>query len=332
MRRLVWSVLVLGLLWSAWWFGIGTALRTGIAGWFDARRAEGWQADLARPALTGFPARVGVVLDDIALADPGTGLAVRMDDLSLTAPAYWPADPRIDLPPTPITIATPQGRGTLQMAQGAIALDTYAGTALALTSLGWTGGAWNAAGPQGDLAQAAGLTLTMTHVADTTYDIRVAAPGFAPGAALRGPLRVPAEWPVTFDALTAQARLRFDVPWDRRALEDRRPQPRAIQISSAEAVWGDLSLRLAADLTVDAAGVPTGTVNLRAENWPVMLDLAEAAGVIDPRLRAQAQQGLSRLARLSGSPDSLDVQLNLAHGMMAVGIIPVGPAPRLVIR
>ncbi|MEM8576862.1 MAG: DUF2125 domain-containing protein [Pseudomonadota bacterium] len=332
MRRLVWLLGIVALLGTAWWFGVSTALSQGITGWFEARRAEGWQAELAGPDRKGFPARVGLALRDVALADPATGLAIGLDRLDIYAPTLWPADPRVDLPATPITVATPQGRGALTMAEGTLALDTYPGTALGLAGLGWTSGAWSVEGPEGGLLRATGLTLTMDHVEGATYDLRLAAPGFAPGDALRRPLRVPEDWPVQFEALTGAARITFDVPWDRRALEARRPQPRVIKISAADAVWGELSLRLAADLTVDAAGVPTGSVNLRAENWPIMLDLAEASGLLDPRLRVQAQQGLNQLARLTGDPDSLDVQLNLAQGLIAVGFIPIGPAPRLVIR
>ncbi|MEM6374112.1 MAG: DUF2125 domain-containing protein [Pseudomonadota bacterium] len=124
----------------------------------------------------------------------------------------------------------------------------------------------------------------------------------------------------------------FDRPWDRRALEDRRPQPTRIDVEAAEARWGDLRLRFAAALDVDDRGVPTGTVNLRADNWPVMLDLAQAAGFLDARARPQVEGVLARLAGLGGSPDALDVQLNFAAGLVAVGFIPVGPAPRLRLR
>ncbi|MEO0391247.1 MAG: DUF2125 domain-containing protein [Pseudomonadota bacterium] len=332
MRRTIWSVLIIALLWSAWWFGVAATLRSGVTGWLDDRRAEGWQAEALGTRLTGFPWRTGVSLDGLALADPATGLALGLDQLTITAPTHWPADPSLMLPDTPITFATPDGGGALQMTSSTMALDTYPGTALELAGLSWTSGPWRLSGPAGEALTASALRLTATHVDGARYGLGAEAPDLAPGAALRLALRVPDAWPAQFDALMLDAEVAFDTAWDRFALEQRRPQPREIRIALAEARWGDLNLRLAADLTVDTDGVPSGTANIRAVNWPVMLDLAQTAGVLDPRLRAQAQAGLTRLARLSGNPETLDVQLNFAAGFVAVGIIPIGPAPRLIIR
>ncbi|MEL7100092.1 MAG: DUF2125 domain-containing protein [Pseudomonadota bacterium] len=322
---------MLSLLWAGYWGAATWSLRAGIAAWLDMRQSEGWQAE-ADLETTGFPATIAVGLTDLALADPDTGLAIAAARVDLSARTIWPADVTVALPDTPIIVATPQGRGALEMQDGVLALDTYPGTTLALAQLGWTGAAWSINGPAGALIEAASLTLTFTHAGGMAYDLHAAAPRFAPGAALRTQLRIPAAWPAVFDVAEAQGRIAFDRPWDRRALDDRRPQPVRIDIDRAEARWGDLRLRLAAALDVDARGVPTGTVNLRADNWPVMLDLAQTAGLLDSRTRPQAEAVLTRLASLGGRPDSLDVQLNFAAGLVAVGFIPVGPAPRLVLR
>jgi len=331
MRRLLWLLPLLAAAWFGYWAAATWSLRGAIDGWLEARQAEGWQAKTGFETA-GFPGTISVGLTDLALADPETGLAVRADRIDLAARALWPADVTVALPLTPITLATPQGRGALVMQDGLMSLDTYSGTALELAQLGWTGAAWSVDGPAGALVQADALVLTLTHVDGATYDLRAEAPGFAPGVALREDLRIPAAWPAAFDIAEAQARVTFDRPWDRRALEDRRPQPTRIDVEVAEARWGDLRLRFAAALDVDGRGVPTGTVNLRADNWPVMLDLAQAAGVLDARARPQVEGVLARLAGLGGSPDALDVQLNFAAGLVAVGFIPVGPAPRLRLR
>jgi hypothetical protein len=85
-------------------------------------------------------------------------------------------------------------------------------------------------------------------------------------------------------------------------------------------------------LTIDEAGTPTGTINIQAENWQVMLDLAERSGALPSGFRQQAESGLSSLARFSGDPSALDVQMNLRGGFMFVGFIPVGPAPKITLR
>ncbi|MEO0939034.1 MAG: DUF2125 domain-containing protein [Pseudomonadota bacterium] len=331
MRRLLWSVPLIAVIWFGYWAAASWSLRGAIATWLEARHTEGWQAE-AGLATTGFPGSIGVRLLDLALADPATGLAITARAIGIEGRALWPADITVTLPPDPITVATPQGRGALVMQEAALSLDTYPGTALEVAELGWRAANWSVTGPQGEALRAGGLTLNMSHLGGTTYALVAEAPGIAPGDAARTSLRIPAAWPAVFDVARAEGEITFDRAWDRRALEEARPQPTRIDLSLAEARWGDLRLRLAAALDVNADGVPTGTVNLQADNWPVMLELATDAGLLDPRARPQIEAGLTRLARLNGNPEALDVQLNFAAGLVAVGIIPVGPAPRFVIR
>ena len=63
-----------------------------------------------------------------------------------------------------------------------------------------------------------------------------------------------------------------------------------------------------------------------------MLDLAERSGALSNSLRQQVESGLSTLARFSGDPSALDVQLNLRGGLMLIGFSPIGPAPKIILR
>jgi hypothetical protein len=137
---------------------------------------------------------------------------------------------------------------------------------------------------------------------------------------------------VTFDRFTVEADVRFDRPWDRTALEDSRPQPRRIDLRLAEATWGELRLKVAATLDVDAHGVPTGELTLQARNWREILTLAEAAGALSPDFRPQLEKVLATLANLAGNPDSFDVTLTFADGRMSMGFLPLGPAPYIYLR
>ncbi len=334
-RRLIWIAIVAATLWCAWWAVAAFGLHSGLTAWFDARRGDGWQAEVQGPDMRGFPLTLRADLTGIALADPDTGLAIEVPTLNIAAPTIWPGDVTVTWPPAPILIATPQGKAEATAQHSVMGLALHPGPALALEHLAWDAGPWRITTPEGSLATATALRLAMVQSGDrdsATYTIEATAPDFAPGTTPRAAWRVPDDWPLTFDALSINATLDFDRRWDLRALDERRPQPRRIALHLAEAHWGDLRLRVAADLTVDAEGIPTGTVNLQAENWRVMLDLAQTAGVLSAGMKTQAEQGLDRLARMGGNPKALDLQLNLRGGFMAVGIIPIGPAPRLILR
>ncbi|ASM73226.1 MULTISPECIES: DUF2125 domain-containing protein [Roseobacteraceae] len=332
MRRLLRVCVVLATLWCVWWGVASYALHSAVVSWFDARRAEGWQADMDGPQPGGFPLNLRTRIADLALADPDTGVAFRAPQITFTASALWPGNITLRLPDTPMTFATPEGAADLTMQDSVMTLDLRRERALGLDRLQWAAQSWQLDGPEGSLIGAKGLSLAAIRTTGATYDITASAPAFAPGAVPRRTLRLPDEWPLTFDQLALEATVTFDRPWDIRALEDRRPQPRWIALHLAEAAWGDLRLRLAADLEVDAAGIPAGTVSIQADNWPIMLDLAEAANLLPGGMRSQAEEVLRRFATLSGNPDALDVQLNLAGGFISLGFLPVAPAPRLILR
>ena len=92
MRRLIWIGLILCLLFGAWWGAAAWGMRSGLISWFDARRGEGWQAEMSGPRMGGFPALVSAKLDGLALTDPATGLSIAADTLGLSVRTLWPGD------------------------------------------------------------------------------------------------------------------------------------------------------------------------------------------------------------------------------------------------
>lgn len=332
MTRLLGGLLILALAWSGWWWFAANGLERSLSVWLEQRRAIGWQADVRTIETDGFPLKIAALLEAPALADPQTGVAVQASRLRVEAPVYWPGYATLIFPTDAIVVATPLGRWRL-VASGAQAdLRLRPGAALEVERMALTSGPWAVSDTDGETLRADGLNVTAQQIAEAQFDLSVLAPSLRPGAAVRDRLRVPEDWPLTFDAFALDMEVTFDRPWDRRAIEERRPQPRQIVIRTASAEWGELQIRAAANLDVDEDGIPTGTLSLQARNWRDMLTLAETAGVLSEGLRAQAERGFATLAGLTGNPDAIDVQLNFAGGLVAVGFIPIGPAPQLILR
>jgi hypothetical protein len=307
-------------------------LRTGVDTWLAERRAQGWQAE-AEILGGGFPASLVANLQDVALADPGTGVALEASVLRFDARAWWPGYAQLALPPDPITLAAPDGSVDLLMDQGVFELDIAPSTLLELSALSWTSGPWGLTQAQDSFLSADSLTLSMDRKDEpVTYAFKVDADTLTPGSHLRERLKLPDDWPLAFETFSADMQVRFDRPWDIRALEDRRPQPRFIELRKAEAQWGDMQLRLATTLEIDEAGQPKGDIRIQARNWKAMLALAETSGVLPPQLRPQVESILSSLARATGNPDTLDARLRADGGVLWMGFVPLGPAPRITLR
>ncbi len=334
MGKLVGIVIVVVVVWCGWWVVASAGMQRGISKWLEAQRTLGWQANVGSMRMQGFPMRLHTRLDDIAIADPGTGVAANMDHLDISAPKFWPGYVTVALPNTPITLASPELRADLTAERAVADLRLRPGTSLQLESLGLTGGAWLLDTAVGSIVAADAIDLTMVQQTAETpvYDLRVNAGNLTPGTLPRTFLGLPDVWPNAFDIFAAELTVTFDRVWDRRALEHRRPQPRVINLKLAQFIWGEVEILATGDLTVDEEGLVSGPLSVKVKNWPEILNMVETAGYLPPNMRPQAEQMLKGLAQMTGQTTGLDLTINLQDGRMSMGFIPLGLAPRIILR
>ena len=117
----------------------------------------------------------------------------------------------------------------------------------------------------------------------------------------------------------------FDNPIDRSALTSQ-PRPTQIILNGMIVTWGELQLRGKGDVTVDILGIPTGRITISAQNWRDMIGMAVSAGLLDQEI-ANTVQNMGSL--LAGGSAELSVPITFQNGLMSLGTIPLGPAPRL---
>lgn len=333
MIRLLKFTTVAAVLWSFYWAAAGYGIRSGVEGWFSAQSARGWQAEHSGISGGGYPLRHMLRIDNPVLADPASGLAWSAAWLSLESPGIWPGRQTLRFAPDPQRLSYFDQTSVISAKDLEARLDLAPGVALELRELAMQGGVWRIQSNGSDLIGADTLLLGMTQgEASETYRIDLQAEGLRPGRAVRQIMGAAPDVPDQFDTLVVDMDVQFDRAWDRQALEERRPQPRKISLRQAEAHWGPMRLRAAGDLDVDAQGVPTGALNLRAENWRQMLHMARVSQAMPPQAVDAAEQVLGMMAGLGGNPEDLDIQINFRNGFVALGPLPLGPAPRLVLR
>jgi len=334
--RILLAIIVLAALgWSGYWLFGKLAMERGLRGWLEARAAEGWAVHYRDLTTRGFPNRFDTTLRGLELADPGTGVAWTAPVFQILALSYrphhvilaWPDEQRLATPRQKIDIDAAEMRGSavfeprpaLPLDRAVVEFDT-----VALAS----DAGWQTRMGSGQLA-----LRRVTGRSAPAYDLALDAQEVSLPSGLARLLVEQGLVRERLERLTVDAGVVFDRPWDRRAVEDRRPQPREIDLRLARAEWGGLELRLAGQLDVAPGGIPEGTITVQAQNWREILRLAEASGAVPAQLVPMLEGGLERLASLSGNPTRLQVPLRFSGGRMSLGgIVPLGRAPRLELR
>lgn len=335
MKKVLIIIVALCLLASGVWLGLATASKSTLASWFEARKADGWLVSHDPIEVKGFPLSLNATIPNLELADLEAGWlwsgpAILIDQAFLSAgdiSVTWPSAHVFATPEARYDIASALFQSNLKLEPTRNLAMSGAATQLRdLTLQRPNDAAWQAS------LDAATITFTRLENENQTYDLNATIEGLSLPQGLRTRLDPAGVMPAIFDQSALDATLTFDRPWDLGALEQARPQFMAIQINEASAVWGDIVLRASGEVTVDAQGIPEGDLALRAENWRAMLDMALRARVISQDLYQMLDGGLGFLAQLAGQLENLDIILRFSRGTVFAGPIPIGPAPRLILR
>ncbi|MGO4913977.1 DUF2125 domain-containing protein [Pseudogemmobacter sp. W21_MBD1_M6] len=330
MRRLMVLVLVAASLWGGYWFVGSTAVERGLATWLAQQQSRGWDVSYSDLSTGGFPNRFDTTLTDVDMTDPVSGLGWRAPFFQIFTLSYkpthiiavWPNEQTLITPSESIAVTSDDMRGSAVFKAGpSLALDHSSVVVknLALTSdAGWELGI-------ADARFATRLTATRKGFHDVALEsLSLALPDHV--LALLDP---DSTLSPVIERLKIDSSLGFDAPWDRFALEGKRPALTEIGVNRFNLTWGMIDIGAQGVLTVDSAGILTGKLDVSAKNWRKLLEVAVAAGLIPRETAPTVVNAMTILASMSGDPDVLDVPLAFQNGMVSFGPIPLGPAPRL---
>lgn len=333
MKVWAWVIGALVAVCSVAWLAGSIATERLVTAWLNDREADGWVVTRETVQTSGYPFRFVTTLPGLMLADPASGWAVTADGFRLEQDSYrpqairavWPAEHTLSTPYEHITIRA----GRLESLLHVRLLDNLAlvrsetrVAALEIESdMGWSS----------RVDQAVAMVAQRDEPGHR-YDIRVDASDVEPAGPVLALLDPAGLLPQDIEAVHVDAVMGFARAWDLTALESSRPAITRVELAELRAEWGALALRLSGDLDVDAEGLPTGALSVRAQNWREMIGIGVNAGAIPDGLRGTLETGLGLLAGLSGRPEDLDATLRFSGGQVYFGPIPLGPAPRLVLR
>ncbi len=332
--KLVTLIILLAVLWGGLWYGLAAVTRAGIDRWAEMRRSEGWQIETGALRQSGFPLEVRTKIEGLTMQNDQARFASQIPLINLKTRLIKPLSPEMQFPAQTIVMGTPQAQVELAIDYANATAALSPGLMLELKRTNLLVGPWRMSGPKGPVISALDtyIELTQNSANDRVYHLHLGVGALRPGPALRDALVLPDDLPETFDAFLAEMTVEFDRPLDRSSRPGDRPQPRRIHLRRANAQWGAIDLAAEAALKIDANGIPEGKLSLRANNWKEMLDLAQAVTALSPAIRRQVENTLGIVARMKGDEATLNVEITFDRGRMSMGLIPLGPAPRIYLQ
>jgi hypothetical protein len=99
----------------------------------------------------------------------------------------------------------------------------------------------------------------------------------------------------------------------------------AVELNKLTLNWGEMSLTGDGQFVIGTDGRPEGEITIRASEWRAMIDLLRSAELIQPGLLTMAE-GFA--TSLSGGATQLELPIIFRDGIMLLGPLPVGPAPK----
>ena len=331
MRRLIVAICVVAVLWSAWWVVASRFALVAVRQAVAVLGQNELRVSLGDVGVTGFPNRLDLILQDLAVVDAGTGRALRLPKLDLYTLTWNPWHVLFALPGgLSLTGAADTSPLTLmpQTFLASVQVPPFGDMSLSAAQMQADGVVIDHMGAQGHVGHlfAASRQRGDARSHDLWFELKdVTLPeGWVPpasgaqtgtGAALAGNV-------ISGAHLDAAVDFAAPVTLTGPGL----PDVLAVTLRDAVLDWGPIHATARGTISPDANGLAEGRLDLTLTGWQALAPTLQAAGIILP----QAADGLTRgLAAVSGPDGVAHLPLTLSGGMVRLGFVPLGPAPRL---
>lgn len=317
MKFLLGLVTALAVLYGGYWFVGQRAVERGAAAAFDQMAAEGWEATHAGISTIGFPSRFDTTVTAPRLVDTATGMGWEAPWIQVFALSYLPNEV-IALFPEEQAILLPDGRVSVRSEAMRASAKVGLSTRRPFDNVTIESGPLTLAGDAGWQAGLARALFAVRQAASgaADYDLWLEATD------IRLPDSGNAALPAMLPVVRVDALVTLDQAIDRQMQPGARVQ--GVQLRDIVVDFGATGLIARGALTLDAAGIPEGVVDLTVRDWRAALAIAVAAGAVPPGIAGLAERAGALLA---GGQADLTAPLAFTAGQMRLGPVPLGPAP-----
>lgn len=346
--RIVAAAIVVALMLAAyggWWLHAAGMLHRAIDAWAEARRAQGWQVELADVTVQGFPLRLEAVAQRFAV---GREVPVRWrwagPRLTASGPPWgghvvalsFPGAHSFDYPvpggSKTVSFQADQAHGTVRLGE-----DNR------LTLVTVTLGATQAILPDQGVAKLATLDLSVAGPPPPAATAPAPGDPHAPEAGslslVAEGVDLPEDIAPTLGPRIGHIELKLALKGalptapTQAALEAWRDAGGTVELDRLRLHWGGFQLETEGTVALDAALQPQGALTARAWGVGAAIDALVAAGGVAPREGATAKVVLHTMAKpetAQGIPPEVELPLAVQDSRLFLGPVPIARVPRVV--
>lgn len=325
MKRLIVMIVLLAGAWSAYWFYASAQKRTALENWFTEKQEEGWDASYEDLSIMGFPNRVDATLNEVRVANQDGSINWQAPFLQLLSLVYNPSHVIVIWPQNQ-TLVTPYTTIALRQEDLRASVVFDGDNASSLNRFSLVGEKMEARTDRGSW-EAAEFLLAAERLTGATSDYRVGLTTKDMSVSL--PLPGAGALPNQIEALTLDTNVSFEHAWDANSFLFDRPKPTKLEIVSADVTWGAMDLQASGTLALDETGTPEGSIDFSLNNWEELIGDIANSGAMSHQQAQSMMMMISMIASSTGDPRSFDGTLTISGGMMRLGQLPIGPAPRI---
>lgn len=327
MRRLVGLVLVAAVLYGGYWVIGSRAVLSGAEQALARMKADG-SADYGDVSIRGFPSRFDLTITEPQLASADGRVAWAAPFAQVFALSYRPNHVIAVLPKTQTLVI--EGQSLAIASEDLRASAVFgASTAVPLDHAQAVGKAMTFMDDRGNGLGLSELRAAVrkADAASNRYDIAAEVSGMTPIGASTGSWAAVAGDPAATGWIKLDTTATFNRPLDRQAAEGSL-HITELRVTDLRATYGQLNIEGSGTLAISGEGTPDGTIGLAVKGWQGLPQAMVQAGLIKPEVAPTVTKVLTALAIGSGGADgTLHLPLHLAGGRMALGPVPLGPAP-----
>ena len=317
-----------GGAYTAFWASTANSARASVLAWVATLQAEGFEASVGEVGTSGFPGRILLTIDDLALARVSSALPWQWQVDGIDASIRLMEPNRIVLRPRgrqSIRYGAGDAETTIQVSARRLTLQLGIGENGTLSSLALDAIDLDLANAIGAPPTTAGRFQLRANLADgfgaipngSTFSLRfdsLVMPKYT-----RGPLGN------TIELLQANLELRrsltsTDLP---AALTSWREDGGRVGVQESQLRWGTLNFSGAGGFTLDELLRPEGTITAEIRGYSVTIDAFHAAGRLNDEERASIDSILNFM-RQRGRLGAISLPVHANQGQIFVGPVSLG--------